>query len=94
MSWTDATQDQLDRARNHGVEYAAAEIANGNEQPQDSPLSGEWADGMTPRKVANNVGYFEDLSAHGEAYLENESELADAWEMGYQDTWSSHLENR
>lgn len=91
MTWTDATGDQLHTATNHGIEYALAEIANGNEGPRESPLSGEWADDLTPRMVAENAGYYEGLSAHGEAYYDQETALADAWEDGYRETWANHL---
>ena len=95
MTWiTYPTRAQLDQATNHGVEYALAEIANGNEGPQDGPLSGEWADGLTPRMVAGNVGYFRDLSAHDVAYDEGESAICDHWENGYAETWRAHLENQ
>lgn len=94
MSWSEPTQDQLDQSMTYGVEYALDEIANGNDGPQESPLSGEWADGLTPRKVAANVGYFHNLSAGSdEAYAEGESALCDVWEVGYNETWRNHLEN-
>lgn len=93
MPWTDPTQAQLDQATNHGIEYALAEIHAGNAGPQESPLSGEWADAIVPRDVAYNVGYMEDLSAHGAAYAEGETALADAWEQGYDDTWMVYLDN-
>lgn len=89
MTWP--TQQQQDDATNHGIEYALAEIANGNDAPDDSPLSGEWADSMTPRKVAGNVGY---QDTDDQDYAEGETELADAWEMGYEGTWRTHLDNQ
>jgi len=93
MSWTSPTEDQLEQATKAGVEHALAEIRQGNTEPFESPLSGEWADGLSPRDVAANVGYFEDLSApNGEAYQSGESGLCDHWENGYNETWQAHLE--
>jgi hypothetical protein len=83
MTWP--TDTQFEQATNHGIEYALGEIANGNAEPQDGPLSGEWADGLTPQMVARNVGYTDD---DGEAI----TELADAWEGGYNSAWQSHLD--
>ena len=80
------TAEQFDAAHRHGTEYAVEERRNGAEQGQESPLSGEWADGMTPRKVAYNVGYF--MAEHEEDYESAENELADAWERGYFDVWA------
>jgi hypothetical protein len=94
MTWTEPTSKQIDQAVNHGIEYALDEINAGHRtEPQDGPLSGEWADGLTPRMVAGNVGYLEGLSAHGETYYDGETQLADAWERGYEDTWRTYLDN-
>jgi hypothetical protein len=86
------TQEQFDKAENLGVEYAAAEIAGGSSGPQAGPLSGEWADGLTPVDVARNVGFHDDPAARATDDAEAMSELADAWETGYFSTWQSHLD--
>lgn len=87
-------QEQLDQAVTHGIEYALAEINAGNAGPQDAPLSGEWADGLLPQHVAGNVGYHEpDPVDDGGVYADGVTELGDAWERGYFDTWSVYLAN-
>ena len=84
------TQEQFDAASAQGAEYAMEEHRNGATQGQESPLSGEWADGMTARKVAFNVGYV--MADHEEDYESAEDELADAWERGYRDAWAHSIE--
>lgn len=93
MSWP--TGEQFDRAGQLGTEYALAEIANGDAGPHESPLSGEWTDGMTERKIAYNVGFTQDdvesvLEDAGSAY----TELGNAWEQSYFDTWRVEQDKR
>lgn len=88
MSWP--TQEQFDAASAQGAEYAMDEHRNGATQAQESPLSGEWADGMTPGKVARNVGF--DRADSLEQYSDGEHELANAWETGYNDAWAHSIE--
>ena len=90
MTWP--TQEQFDKASAHGTEYALQEITNGRTEPRESPLSGEWADDLTDRDVALNVGYAPKTNATIEEmdeYAEARSELADAWERGYNDVYRS-----
>lgn len=83
MSTTWPTSEQFDQAHQHGTEYALREHANGATEAQESPLDGQWADAITPRDVANNVG-FTDTFVGSDAMME----LADAWERGYFDAWT------
>lgn len=82
-SWP--TQEQFDQAATHGTEYALQEIANGNIRPLEHPLGGLWADGMSERKVAANVGF---KLIDGETD-EAQVELGNAWENAYFDVWRS-----
>ena len=87
------TSEQFDTAGQHGTEYALQEIQNGNDGPQESPLSGEWADGIINRDVASNVGYVNDATEEDfETYNDAINALADAWEISYNDTWRIHTE--
>lgn len=79
------TSEQFDMAAQHGTEYALAEIANGNDGPRESPLSGEWAGEIVPRTVACNVGF-----EPGDNDFEAVDELANAWERCYNDVWRTH----
>ena len=83
MSWP--TQEQFDKAHQHGTEYALAERANGATEARTGPLSGEWADDPTPRSVAYNVGW---TTVDTDEEQEAVDELADAWERGYFDAWA------
>ncbi len=84
------TIEQFEQAINHGIECALDEIGHDATQPRENPLSGEWADGIVPRDIAFNVGFKDEDSNFGEAL----NELADAWERGYHDTWSTHLSEK
>ena len=77
------TSEQFDQASTLGTEYALQEKAGGRTEPQESPLSGEWADGIVPRDIARNVGFADVDSNFGEAL----DELANAWENAYNDQW-------
>lgn len=88
MSWP--TAEQFDKAHQLGTEYALQERAGGATQAQDAPLSGEWADGMTPKTIAGNVGYYPSYDDMEDG--EDLTELADAWERGYIDTWTHSIE--
>jgi hypothetical protein len=90
VSWP--TQEQFDQAHQHGTEYALQERANGSTGPQEAPLSGEWADGLTPRDVARNVGWDpQEMIPYSEG--DAVDELADAWERGYNDAWAHSIES-
>jgi len=89
------TEAQFDQAHQHGTEYALRERENGSTQAQEAPLSGEWADGITPQDVARNVGFLpEPLTTPDEdaEYFEAKTELADAWERGYFDAWAHSIQ--
>lgn len=94
MSWP--TQEQFDLAHRHGTEYALQERENGATEPRESPLSGEWADDITTGIVARNVGYTEPQMPKAGAEIgewqDGVQELADAWERGYNDTWTHSVE--
>ena len=91
MSWP--TSEQFDAAHAAGAEYALLEAGEGATQAQESPLSGEWADGMTPRKIAYNVGFIPTHAnpVESQDYQDGEQELADAWERGYFDAWTHSI---
>ena len=80
MSWP--TEEQFDKAHQHGTEYALAQRANGATEAREAPLSGEWAGDVSPSQIARNVGW-DPASADSSV-----DELADAWERGYFDTWA------
>lgn len=72
--------EQLAKAKANGREYADNGIAAGEQSPQESPLSGEWAGALTPRDVVEMVagpGTFDN------AYDSEVTDLCDAWEDGY-----------
>ena len=83
MSWP--TSEQFDAASTLGTEYALQEHAGGATEPQESPLSGEWADGITERDVVRNVGF--DYDNEDEDTGEGITELGNAWETAYNDQW-------
>lgn len=69
----------LDRAKALGLEYATNGIEAGEFRPAESPLSGEWAGGVTVEDIARMLGV-SDPSA-----LEDfeRTDIADHWEDGY-----------
>lgn len=74
MDWFET----LDKARELGREYAEAGIAGGETVPEESPLSGEWADRITPNDVIVSLG--------GDPYEIEDFERDDLlsfWEDGY-----------
>lgn len=74
------TTKQFDDAAELGSQQALAEIRNGAEEPRESPLSGEWADEVSPSRIAAAVSY----TGTSDSAVD---ELADAWERCYFDTW-------
>ena len=46
-------------------------------------VNGEWADGMTTRQIARNVGFI----LPGDQELDAVEELGNAWETAYNDQW-------
>ncbi len=85
MTWP--SQEQFDKASELGHEYALQEFSNGSRAAQESPLSGEWADGITLGDIARNVEYQAETTEDFEAV----SELGNAWETGYNDAWTHSL---
>jgi hypothetical protein len=80
------------KAQALGVAQAEAEIESGAQYPTDSPLSGEWADSLTPRDLATRVGYLDEVA--GYVPEEGVSGLCDAFEAGYSGTWQYELDDR
>jgi hypothetical protein len=68
----------LDRAKALGLEYAQNGIAGGQRSPEDSPLSGEWADGITPNDIIVQLGG--DPSKLEDWEIQD---VCDNWEDGY-----------
>jgi hypothetical protein len=73
--------EQVAKAKANGREYADNGIAAGEQHPQESPLSGEWAGSLTPRDVVNMAVGRDDAYHDAEGWESNE--LCDAWEDGY-----------
>lgn len=70
----------LDAIRAAGFEYATNGIAAGETEPDDTPFSGEWADGLTGQDALDAAGIraaFTDLDDFERA------DVLDAWEGGY-----------
>lgn len=83
------TDEQFDKATELGCNAALAERRNGNEEPQESPLSGEWADAPTSRSIAESLGFTQpDDDEHHHEWVDGLDELGTAWERGYFDTWT------
>jgi hypothetical protein len=84
-SWTvDGNQDVAERAR------VLAMMRDGDPQafdylPSSPDLSGEWADGPTPRSIAVEI-------AGAEPSPETVDVIADAWESGVSDAFESACE--
>lgn len=69
---------QMDDARAMGREYAEAGISYGQTEPEDYPLSGEWAGAITVDDIVAALG------ADPECIENYEREdVADYWEDGY-----------
>jgi hypothetical protein len=72
--------EQLAKAKANGREYADNGIAAGEQHPQESPLSGEWAGALTPRDVVEMACGPQTYPIAQDWAIE---ELCDAWEDGY-----------
>ena len=70
--------DALDKARAMGREYAENGIAAGDTEPDESPLSGEWAGAVTVRDIFDALGGDFDSADEWE-----HTDVADHWEAGY-----------
>ena len=87
--------EQVAKAKANGREYADNGIAAGEQVPQESPLSGEWAGALTPRDVVEMATsplpdgeVWEDGRTAGPSTFDGAAdweiqELCDAWEDGY-----------
>lgn len=71
----------LAKARMLGRNRALAERASGFDHPQDSPLSGEWADDPTPSGLAATLE-LTDPDLIQEACNNYESSYFEAWTEG------------
>jgi hypothetical protein len=70
--------EMLDRAKALGLEYANNGIAAGDRQPDDAPLSGEWAGAILPKDVVEQLGGDFDTLEGWEV-----ADILDHWEDGY-----------
>lgn len=70
----------LDRIHAAGLEYANNGIAQGETSPEESPFSGEWADGLTGQDVLNAAGI---VATFNELEEFEQTDILDAWEDGY-----------
>lgn len=88
------------QARQWGRDVAAADRSAGFDGPRESPLSGEWADDLTPadvyRRLLGGDGFAYDfvdadtrLPLDTEAILDS---LLTAWEDGYHTYWHDQIE--
>ena len=70
----------LDRIKAAGRAYADAGIAAGEISPQESPFSGEWADGLLPQDVLDAAGIRAQFDALDDF---EQTDVLDAWGDGY-----------
>lgn len=75
---SDSWFEMLDRAKANGRQYAENGIAGGDRQPEDSPLSGEWAGAILPKDVVSELGGDIDTLEGWEV-----TDILDHWEDGY-----------
>lgn len=89
------TAEQLSRAYVLGREYATRQIAAGQLEPTESPLSGEWADGPLVQDI------FEEVTGRSTSDILTDDEgqaidtIGDSWEEGYsarfEVLWCGHV---
>lgn len=73
-------------AEDMGAAVADSEREIGISGPQDSPLSGEWADGISAPALVRSL--------HASDYDdESQSELFEAFETAYAERWRQLLES-
>ena len=70
--------ETLDAARDMGREYAENGIAAGETEPDDAPLSGEWAGALLPEDIIRALGADPD-----EIEWFERVDVLDHWEDGY-----------
>lgn len=71
---------QLDAIKASGKAYAESGIEQGERAPLESPLSGEWACGVTGQDIIEAIGLkgrFENLEEF------EQTDVLDYWEDGY-----------
>lgn len=71
----------LDKAKALGREYAENGIAGGETEPEESPLSGEFADRIKPRDIIEQLSG-DRKAMDGLADFEIQ-DILDHWEDGY-----------
>lgn len=78
---TESWFETLDRAKALGREYAENGIAEGDTEPLEAPLSGEWAGAMSPRDIVTQLTGKDDTFDTLEGW--EVDDLASHWEDGY-----------
>ena len=58
--------------------------------PMSAPLSGEWADGLTPWTLGQEVGYQGD-NPDTDEWERISQEICDAYEQAYYDAWREEV---
>lgn len=77
-----ATDTMYDEAQRLGTEFALDQMNGGQIEPDETPLSGEWAGGITRASVLTSIGA---------ATVDDESIewLLDTWETAYFSAFST-----
>lgn len=79
----------LNDAYVRGQDTAMTEFDHGAAAGREAPLSGEWADELTPATLhAAVLGHFADDTDEGRDHV---TQLADEFERGYDDTWTTTI---
>lgn len=78
---SDSWFDVLDKAKALGLEYANNGIAQGETKPEDSPLSGEFADRVSPRDIIEQLTGDRRTIENLEEF--EVTDILDHWEDGY-----------
>lgn len=77
MEWFET----LDKAKALGLEYANNGIAAGEQSPEESPLSGEWAGSISPKDIWTQLGGTAESFDAAEGW--EVTDICDHWEDGY-----------
>lgn len=72
----------LDRAKALGKAYAENGIAGGETEPEDAPLSGEFAGSISPRDIVTELAGG-DADAYGRLADFEVDDILNHWEDGY-----------
>ena len=78
MDWFET----LDKARQMGREYAINVINGGQTEPEETPLSGEWAGAISPRDIVRELAG-DDAEAFERLESWELTDILDHWEDGY-----------